>query len=403
MVTIDVKASETTNSTAMNTREFKSQVYNANKGHSTSSNLNEIAALCCVSERTRIKSIYNTNLINQIRSSLRDSTIEITRHLNEHKLPYRGVYAFWERGIRGYSEKDDYVSPIQKINYIFRQTIDIEFDDNVHFDLGSRSLKLMNMLNLKRRLKIYGNYLSKPKVKMDDGLYTVIFDQEAVGLLVHEAIGHLFEYDTIMQEPTLNDFFPLGKHAGISELNIVDNPLLINGYGSYRYDDEGNKAYVSHLIKDGVINQYMHSEKTAAYAMNELHCNARYVNIGEPCLVRMSNTYMKRGKSSFQEIISSTERGIYVRGTKNCCANRIILFQPREAYYVAHGEICEMIVPPNVYIDATTFLSNIIQISNDLKIYGGGLGGCSKRGMWPLPVGSGGPHIKVRGVYCCFL
>ena len=42
-------------------------------------------------------------------------------------------------------------------------------------------------------------------------------------------------------------------------------------------------------------------------------------------------------------------------------------------------------------------LQNIDAIGNDLVIHGG-LGGCGKGGQFPLPTGTGGPHVRIRNV-----
>jgi len=42
-------------------------------------------------------------------------------------------------------------------------------------------------------------------------------------------------------------------------------------------------------------------------------------------------------------------------------------------------------------------LKNIEGIGKDLVLFGG-LGGCGKRGQFPLPVSDGSPHIRIKNV-----
>lgn len=72
-------------------------------------------------------------------------------------------------------------------------------------------------------------------------------------------------------------------------------------------------------------------------------------------------------------------------------------FEAMYAYEIVRGQIGELL--RDVVLTGNVFetLKNIEMIGNDLVIKGSS-GGCGKEGQFPLPVTTGGPHIRVRNV-----
>jgi TldD protein len=139
----------------------------------------------------------------------------------------------------------------------------------------------------------------------------------------------------------------------------------------------------------------LHSRETAA-AMNEiLSGNARAINYRYPPIVRMTNTYIEPGHSSFKDMISDIKEGIYVKnwygGTTSM---EMFTFSAGEAYMIRNGQIAEMLRPVVLTGNLFTTLKNIDAIGNDLEMNEGG--GCGKGGQSPLPVSNGSPHIRIQ-------
>ena len=235
--------------------------------------------------------------------------------------------------------------------------------------------------------------LSSPQAK--GGEYTVVLDPILAGVFVHEAFGHLSEADHVYENPQLRELMQLGKTFGPQHLNIVDGASVPGLRGSYKYDDEGVPAGKTYLIREGVLTGRLHSRETAAKMKENLSGNARAISYRYPPIVRMTNTYIEAGKTTFKDMIADIKEGIYVKnwygGTTSM---EMFTFSAGEAYMIRNGQIAEMLRPVVLTGNVFSTLKNIDAIGNDLDMNQGG--GCGKGGQSPLPVSNGSPHIRIQ-------
>jgi len=235
--------------------------------------------------------------------------------------------------------------------------------------------------------------LSAPQAK--GGGYTVILDPILAGVFAHEAFGHLSESDFVYQNENLRQVMVLGKKFGGKHLNIIDDPTIPNLRGSYKYDDEGTPTRKNYLIREGVLEGRLHSRETAAKMGESATGNARAINYLFSPIVRMSNTFIEPGNTSFEEMLTDIEEGVYVKdwygGTTSL---EMFTFSAGEAYMIRRGKLAELLRPVVLTGNVFTTLQNIDAIGNDLGMNQGG--GCGKGGQAPLPVSNGSPHIRIR-------
>ena len=237
--------------------------------------------------------------------------------------------------------------------------------------------------------------LAAPQVK--GGEYTVVLDPVLAGVFVHEAFGHLSESDFVYENARMREIMTLGKQFGGKHLNIVDGALVPNLRGSYKYDDEGVPASKTYLIREGELVGRLHSRETAAIMNEKPTGNARSVSYRYPPIVRMTNTYIEPGSSSFKDMIADIKEGVYAKnwygGTTSM---EMFTFSAAEAYMIKNGKISGLMRPVVLSGNVFTTLKNIDAIGNDLEMNQGG--GCGKGEQSPLPVSNGSPHIRIR--YC---
>lgn len=235
--------------------------------------------------------------------------------------------------------------------------------------------------------------LSAPNV--NGGTYTVVLDPILAGVFVHEAFGHLSEADHIYENPQLRELMVLGRRFGGKHLNIIDGAAVPGYRGSFKYDDEGTPATKTYLIKEGILTSRLHSRETAARMGEQPTGNARAINYMYPPIVRMTNTYIEPGSTSFEDMISGIKEGVYAKdwygGTTSL---EMFTFSAGEAYMIRNGKIAEMVRPVVLTGNVFNTLDNIDAIGNDLDMNQGG--GCGKAGQSPLPVSNGSPHIRIR-------
>jgi len=230
------------------------------------------------------------------------------------------------------------------------------------------------------------------------GKYTVIVDPKLSGVFAHEAFGHLSEADFLYENERLLQIMRLSRRFGSEILNIVDEPPISGAGGFYLYDDEGVPSRKTYLIKEGKLVGRLHSRETAAKLGEEPTGNARAISYEYPPIVRMSNTYIEGGEKDKEEMISEVKEGIYACGFRGGQTNlEMFTFAPEEGYIIKNGKLTKKIRDFNLTGNIFTTLSRIDAVGNDVVLFTGP-GGCGKGDQSPLPVSTGGPHIRIRGL-----
>lgn len=229
------------------------------------------------------------------------------------------------------------------------------------------------------------------------GNYTVVIDPILTGLFVHEAFGHLSEGDFIFDNPSMQEFIVFGKKFGEKFLNILDGAKVLNHRGSYLYDDEGTPSQNTYLIKEGILVGRLHSRETAGKLNEKPTGNARCLDYRYPPIVRMTNTWIEPQNNSPEDLISDTKLGIWAGNWLGGQTNgEMFTFASGEARMIRDGKLAEPIRDVNLTGNVFQTLANIDGIANDM--YWDESGGCGKGGQSGLPVGVGGPTIRIRNV-----
>jgi TldD protein len=230
------------------------------------------------------------------------------------------------------------------------------------------------------------------------GVYPVVVDQMLAGVFIHEAFGHLSEADFVYENPKAREMMTMGRRFGKGLLNVFDDGSIPHLRGTTLYDDEGTPARRNWLIRDGVLVGRLHSRQTAAKMGEQPSGNARAINYRFAPIVRMTNTAIDNGTTSFEDMIRDIELGIYAcdaYGGQTQLEN--FSFSSGYAYMIRNGQIAEMVKDVILAGNLFTTLENIDAIGNDFKWLNTG-GGCGKGNQYPLPVGMGAPHIRIQNV-----
>ena len=234
--------------------------------------------------------------------------------------------------------------------------------------------------------------------KCDGGAHTVILNRRLGGVFVHEAFGHLSEADFIYENPKMRELMVPGKKMGVEKLNIFDDGSFRAAAGTISFDDEGTPAGKNCLIRNGVLAGHLHSLETAAKMGAKPTGNARAVRRFNSPIVRMTNTYIENGDMPIEELFAGVDDGIYA-----CDAFggqtmfEMFTFSAAYGYRIRNGKIGELVRDVVLTGNVFEILNNIDGIANDFEMLSGA-GGCGKGGQFPLPVGFGAPHIRIRNV-----
>ena len=113
-------------------------------------------------------------------------------------------------------------------------------------------------------------------------------------------------------------------------------------------------------------------------------------------MVRMTNTFVLDGPDDEDDIIRSTEHGVYIAklgGGQVNTATGDYVFGMVEAYLIENGEITEPLREGNLIGNGPQTLRDIDMLAGDFAM--GGPGTCGKDGQG-VPVGTGQPTLRVK-------
>ncbi len=232
---------------------------------------------------------------------------------------------------------------------------------------------------------------------VEKGIYTVVLSPLAAGVFAHESFGHKSESDFMVGDETMKKEWALGKKVGADILTIVDDGNE-PGNGFAPFDDEGTSAKKTYLIKNGVLTGRLHSGSTGAILEEELTGNARAMDFEYEPIVRMTTTYIGSGSETREELFGKVKNGIYIDTIKHGSGMSTFTIAPSLAYIIRDGKVAE---PVNIsVITGNVFktLTDIDGVSNEVELLSFVTGGCGKMEQYPLPVGFGGPYVRVNNI-----
>lgn len=229
-------------------------------------------------------------------------------------------------------------------------------------------------------------------VDVEAGDYTCILAPLVTAMFTHESFGHKSESDFMLNDKTLQDEWVIGKKVGNEKVSICDSGDMENN-GYTPFDDEGNPAKETWLIKDGVLTGRLHDAKSASVLNEEITGNARAQDYYFSPMVRMTNTYLKKGEDTPEEIISGVEDGIYVYGVNSGTGSATFTMQPNLCYRIRKGKLCEPVRANVITGNVFKTLFDIDAVGNDFILFDTYT--CGKNGQ-SAPVSAGGPTIRVK-------
>lgn len=233
---------------------------------------------------------------------------------------------------------------------------------------------------------------TKPKA----GEMPVVMGAGGSGILLHEAIGHTFEAD-FNRKGTSIFADKMGKHVAENFVNIIDDGTLPGNRGSINMDDEGIPSEKTYLVKDGILNSYIHDRISAKHYNVSPTGNGRRESFRHVPLPRMRATYMETGPHTKDDIISNVKNGIYVdnfsNGEVKIGAGDFTFFV-KSGYLIENGKLTQPIKDINIIGNGPQALADITMCAQDYLI-DNGTWTCGKSGQ-SVPVTCGLPTVLVK-------
>jgi TldD protein len=226
------------------------------------------------------------------------------------------------------------------------------------------------------------------------GEMPVVIGKGGGGVLFHEACGHGLEADLVAKSASVFKG-RRGEQVASPLVTLVDDGTMATEWGAFGVDDEGTPAQRNTLIEDGVLTDYMWDFLRARKEGRPKSGNGRRQSYQHLPMVRMTNTYLLAGEDDPDDIVASTERGVYVAqlggGSVNTATGDFV-FGMWEAYLIEDGEITDPIREGNLIGNGPKVLADIDALAGDFAM--GSPGTCGKDGQG-VPVGDGVPTLRV--------
>jgi TldD protein len=218
------------------------------------------------------------------------------------------------------------------------------------------------------------------------------------GVLLHEAVGHGLESDFNRRGTSLYSG-RVGERVASELVTIFDDGNLEEERGSLNVDDEGVPGQHKILVENGVLLGYMQDRLNARLMGVESTGSGRRQSFRFVPQPRMCNTYMPSGDSSFDEILASTQRGIYAKsfaGGQVEIAKGDFVFMVGEGYLVEGGKITAPVRNATIIGNGPEAMMKVTAVGNDGRLARRHYT-CGKGGQY-VPVGVGMPTVKIASI-----
>ncbi len=368
------------------------------KAHQKKYSVKEKTKLNSISDEEKSKTVLNLHKTLSKLDSFDSSSIGLTtKFTDKHYLN---------------SDGSNIISKIPEINmnYFFTVKSNGKITQRMNYLAGKggwETLKNWNLTkNLTSEVKNLTNVLNKG-VPAPKGIMDFVVGHEVTGIMVHESVGHPYEADRIMgrESAQAGESFVktdmIGRRVGSDYVNIVDTPLTSNSAAYYLYDEEGVKARDKILMKNGLINEFLHDRNSASKMGLSSNASSRISDNSKEPLIRMSNTYVLPGKASEASLIKDVKKGIYMKNFMewNIDDTRYnFKAKGNESYLIENGEITKPVLFPTLEVDTFKMWSSVDGVGNKASF--GMVGGPCGKGepMQGVPTSMGGPSLLLRGI-----
>ena len=210
----------------------------------------------------------------------------------------------------------------------------------------------------------------------------LVLHSDQMLLQIHESIGHALEVDRILGDErnyagwsfvNLEDFGKLKYGSEI--MNITFDPTIQNEFASYGFDDTGNKATKEFIIKEGILQRGLGGLESQERANVKGVANVRACSWNRAPIDRMANLNLEPGNSTFDEMISSVEKGIFMQTNRSWSIDDFrnkFQFGCEYGQLVENGKLTRTVKNPNYRAVSTPFWNSLKKVGNSdtFGIYG---------------------------------
>ncbi|HOB72679.1 MAG TPA: metallopeptidase TldD-related protein, partial [bacterium] len=221
-----------------------------------------------------------------------------------------------------------------------------------------------------------------------EGTMDIVLDPGQMVLQIHESIGHPLEIDRILGDERNyagTSFVTLDMigtfQYGSELLNITFDPTVEGEFATYLIDDDGNKADKKYLIEKGVLKRALGSNISQSRSNVPGVANSRASSWNRPPVDRMANLNMEPGTSSFDEMIASVEKGVFMKTNLSWSiddSRNKFQFGCEWGRLIENGKLTHLVKNPNYRGISRYFWNNLKMVGNRDTFEMKGVPNCGK-------------------------
>jgi TldD protein len=211
--------------------------------------------------------------------------------------------------------------------------------------------------------------------------------------MIHEAVGHSLEADLACNGLSVYQN-RIGQQVASPLISVLDDGTMPARRGSYSFDDEGTPSQKTVLIENGILKGYLVDRLSAMKFDLMATGNGRRESFRHKPIVRMTNTYIARGKDDPAQILADTPQGLYVKAMGGGQVNTVtgdFVFAVTEGYLIQDGKLGAPIRGATLVGNGPKVLSIVDRVGSDL---GFATGTCGKDGQG-APVTDAQPTLRI--------
>ena len=214
------------------------------------------------------------------------------------------------------------------------------------------------------------------------GTMSLVLAPDQMMLQIHESIGHALEVDRILGDERNyagwsfvreEDFGKL--QYGSKIMNITFDPTINNQFACYGFDDGGLKADREFIIKDGLLVKGLGGKESQIRSGVPGVANFRASSWNRAPIDRMANLNLEPGASTFDDIIASVEKGVYMTTNRSWSIDDYrnkFQFGCEYGKLIENGKLTKTVKNPNYRGISNPFWNSLKMVGNQdtFEMYG---------------------------------
>ncbi|MBE9061620.1 TldD/PmbA family protein [cf. Phormidesmis sp. LEGE 11477] len=211
---------------------------------------------------------------------------------------------------------------------------------------------------------------------------TLVLAPDQMMLQLHESVGHPLELDRILGDERNyaggsfvrpQDFGQLAYGSPL--MNVTFDATHPGEIASYDYDDTGTPAQREYLIRQGILQRGLGGLESQRRLNSPGVACARACNWNRPAIDRMANINLESGETSFENMISSIENGVYMESNRSWSIDdqrRKFQFGCEYARKIENGKLTTPLKNPNYRATTPQFWHSLSQVgdASTMAVYG---------------------------------